>query len=88
MAVDLAANKFWDYKKAYEGKIEDIYEVTVSASYKWNKPHSTHELFINLQNITNARGKLTEYYDEKKPDKIGYVTQFGMFPNVMYRVYF
>jgi hypothetical protein len=29
-----------------------------------------------------------EYYDENKPDKVGYITQFGFVPNLMYRVYF
>ena len=88
LAVDPANNKFWDYEKAYDVKFDDIYKVSLSASYKWNKQRVTHELFINLDNITDAKGKLSEYYDEKKPDKIGYVTQFGLFPNLMYRLYF
>lgn len=88
LAVDAANNKFWDYKKAYDKKFEDIYQVNLSASYKWNKPKVTHELFITLDNITNNRAKLSEYYDEKVPGKIGYVTQFEMFPNLMYRLYF
>jgi hypothetical protein len=88
LAVDPANNKFWDYKKAYDKKFEDIYQVNLSASYKWNKPKVTHELFITLDNITNNKGKLSEYYDEKIPGKIGYVTQFELFPNLMYRLYF
>lgn len=88
LAVDPANNKFWDYKKAYEKKFEDIYQVTLSMSYKWNKQKVTHELFVNLDNLTDAKGKLSEYYDENKPGKIGYVTQFGFFPNLMYRLYF
>ncbi len=88
LAVDPANNKFWDYKKAYDTKFEDIYKVTFSASYKWNKEKVTHELFINLDNLTNNKGKLSEYYDEKKPGKVGYVTQFELFPNLMYRLYF
>lgn len=88
LAVDPASNKFWDYKKAYEKKFDDIFQLTVSASYKWNKQKVTHELFINLDNLTNAKGKLSEFYDEKIPGKVGYVTQFGLFPNLMYRLYF
>ena len=88
LAVNPASNKFWDYKKAYEKKFEDIYQVNLSASYKWNKPKVTHELFITLDNLTNNKGKLSEYYDEKIPGKIGYVTQFALFPNLMYRLYF
>lgn len=32
--------------------------------------------------------KMAEYYDESKPGKVGYTTQFHFFPNLMYRVYF
>ncbi|MFT5567970.1 MAG: hypothetical protein ACI81Y_002928 [Glaciecola sp.] len=88
LAVDVENNSYWDFDKAYENKIEDLYQVTVSASYKWNKPKATHELFLNIDNLTNTRGKLSEYYDESEPNSIGHVTQFGMFPNLMYRVYF
>ena len=88
LAVNPATNQFWDYKKAYDNSIENIYQITVSASYKWNKPKVTHELFINLDNLTDNKAKLTEYYDENKPNKVGNTKQFGLFPNVMYRVYF
>ena len=88
IAVDPAKNRYWDYKKAYENKIEDVYQIIVSASYKFNKPKTTHEIFLNLDNITNNKGKLSEFYDENEPSSVGYVTQFGFFPNLMYRVYF
>lgn len=88
LTVDPSNNNFWDYENAYEGKIEDTYQVIISASYKWNKPKTTHELFLNLDNVTNNKGKISEYYDENEPESIGYVTQFGFFPNLMYRVYF
>ena len=88
VAVNPAKNQFWDYDKAYEEKIEDVYQIVLSASMKWNKPKATHEVFMNLDNITNTKGKLTEFYDEDEPKSIGYTTQFGFFPNLMYRVYF
>jgi len=88
LAVNADNNQFWDYKKAYNSDIADVYQIIVSASYKWNKRRATHELFLNLDNVTNNKGKLSEFYDESTPNKIGYVTQFGFFPNLMYRVYF
>jgi len=88
LAVNPANNKFWDYSQAYDKKFGDMYKVTLSGSYKWNKQKVTHELFINLDNMTNAKAKLSEFYDEKILGKIGYVTQFEMFPNLMYRLYF
>jgi CarboxypepD_reg-like domain len=88
VAVDPANNRYWDYKKAYENDIEDVYQITVSASYKWNKRKTTHELFLNIDNVTNTKGRISEFYDADKPNSVGYMTQFGAFPNLMYRVYF
>lgn len=88
LAVDPVNNRFWDFGRAYEGGLEDVYQVVLSASYKWNKPKTTHELFLNLDNVTNNKGKISEFYDEDEPGNIGYLTQFGFFPNLMYRVYF
>jgi len=86
--IDTENDSHWDYDKAYTDKIEDIHLVVLSASYKWNKPKATHELFLNIDNITNTMGRIDEFYDEREPDNIGYTTQFGIFPNLMYRVYF
>jgi hypothetical protein len=88
LAVDPANNRYYDYQRAYETGIEDLYQFIVSFSYKWQKRRATHELFLNLDNITNNRGRLTEFYDEDEPGKVGYMRQFGLFPNLLYRVYF
>ncbi|MFN0037515.1 MAG: TonB-dependent receptor [Saprospiraceae bacterium] len=88
LAVDVANNRYWDYSKAFENSIDDPYQILVSASYKWNKRRATHELFLNLDNVTNNKGRITEFYDESEAGKIGHMTQFGFFPNLMYRVYF
>jgi len=88
LAVDPDNNQYWDYKKAYNNDLEDVYSVTLSVSYKFNRQKTTHEIFLNLDNITNAQAKLSEYYDESEPNNIGYVSQFGTFPNLMYRIYF
>ena len=88
LAVDPDENLFYDYDRAYEDKIQDIYLLVISASYKWNKPKATHEVFLNLDNVTNFKGKLSEYYDEDVEGNLANVTQFGLFPNLLYRVYF
>jgi hypothetical protein len=88
LAVDPANNEYWDYEKAYEDKIENAFQMTLSASYKFNRKKATHEIFVNIENITNNITRISEFYDESEPDKIGYQTSFGIFPNVMYRVYF
>lgn len=88
IAVQPEKNLFFDYEKAYTDKIEDIFQVDLSISYRINKPRATHEFFLNLVNLTNNKGKLTEYYNENEPNSVGHVTQFGIFPNLLYRVYF
>jgi hypothetical protein len=88
LAVDPANNTYWDNARAYEKSLGDTYQIQISASYKWNKPKATHELFFNVDNVTNTKGKISEFYDASEPNSIGYVTQFGIFPNLMYRLYF
>lgn len=86
--IDPENDQYWDYDRAYEDGLDNPYQVIISGSYKWQKPRATHELFLNLDNITNTKGKLSEYYDADEPGSVGYLTQFGFFPNLMYRVYF
>jgi hypothetical protein len=62
--------------------------MNLSVSYKFNKPRATHEIFLDLMNITNSDARMAEYYDESQPGKVAYTTQFHFFPNLMYRVYF
>lgn len=87
LAVNPEENQFWDYEQAYESKLDDIYDLKLAISYKWNRPRTTHELYLNFDNVTNTKGRLSEFYDASEPNSIGYVTQFGFFPNLMYRVY-
>lgn len=88
LAVNVEKNQVWDYSRAFTTSLDDPYQIQLSASYKWQKTHATHEIFLNLDNLTHHRGKIMEFYDETEPGKIGYMTQFGFFPNLMYRVYF
>lgn len=88
LAVDTVNGLYYDFEKAYDTKLDDIYAVLLSVSYKWNRPKTTHELFLNLDNLTNRKGRISEFYDESEPDNIGYVKTFGFFPNLMYRLYF
>lgn len=88
VAVDPENNKYWDYAKAYDNKLVHVYNVNISVSYKINRKKSTHELFLDLMNIVHSNAKLSEYYDESQPDKIGSERQMFFLPNTMYRVYF
>jgi hypothetical protein len=86
--VDTQNNQYYDYSKSYENSLDDIYTITLALSYKWHKPKVTHELFVNIDNITNNKPRLNEYYDPSESNSIGHVAPLGIFPNLMYRVYF
>lgn len=88
LAVDVANENYLDYEKAYDHQLDNIFQLNLSASLKWNKPKATHELFLDLINVTNHVGRISEYYDETEPSNVGNVRQLGFFPNLMYRVYF
>ncbi len=88
LAVDPDAESYWDYSNAYTKKLEDIYAINISASYKWNRRKATHELYLTIDNVTNSRRNISEFYDEREMDNIGNDRQFGIFPNLQYRVYF
>ena len=88
VAVNAASDNYWDYGKAYNNKLDNVFQLNFSVSYKINKSNTTHEIFLDLMNLTNNQARISEYYDATQPNNIGYVTQFQFFPNLMYRVYF
>lgn len=88
IAVDPENNQLWDYDKAYNNSLDKIAQLNLSVSYKFNRAKTTHELYLDLQNITNNQARMTEFYDENEPESIAYVKQFGFFPNLMYKLYF
>jgi hypothetical protein len=88
VAVEPENGRYFDYDKAYNNKLDNIFLMNMSVSYKFNKPTATHEIFLDLMNITNSQARMAEYYDVSQPGKVGYTTQFGFFPNLMHRIYF
>jgi hypothetical protein len=88
VAVEPENDRYFDYSKAYDNKLDNIFLMNLSASYKFNRPGATHEIFLDLMNLTNSQSRIAEYYDVSKPGNVGYSTSFGFFPNLMYRVYF
>jgi hypothetical protein len=88
VAVEPEKDRYFDFSKAYNNKLDNIILLNLSVSYKFNKPKATHEIFLDLMNLTDSKGRISEYYDLSKPGKVGYITQFGFFPNLMYRIYF
>jgi hypothetical protein len=88
VAVDTENNLYWDFSRAYDNNLVHVYNLNLSVSYKINRRNTTHEIFLDLMNIVNSNANLSEYHDESKPGKVGYIEQMFFLPNIMYRVYF
>lgn len=88
LAVDPASNRIYDYGRAYDTSLDNLYQIDLSMAYRWNKPKVAHEFYFNIYDLTNAGGEIFEFYNENAPGGVDHVTQFGFFPNMMYKVYF
>jgi hypothetical protein len=74
--VDTQNNRYFDYSKAYDHSLDDIFTLMLSAGYKWNRPDATHKLYLNKDNATNNKSRLKEFYDESESNSIGYTYQY------------
>ncbi|QQS52701.1 MAG: carboxypeptidase-like regulatory domain-containing protein [Bacteroidota bacterium] len=88
LMVDPENNEYYDYEKAFNESLDKVFQLNISFSYIFNRENTAHEIFIDLLNVTNNTARINEYYNESEPNSIGYVRQFGFFPNLMYKLYF
>ena len=88
LTVDPANNQIWDYDRAYDASLDNLFQIDLSMAYRWNKPKVAHELYFNVYDLTDAQGKILEYYNENASNGVDHVTQFGFFPNLLYKIFF
>ena len=77
----------YDYANAWRDKLDDIKQINLSVSYRMNRLKTSHELVIDILNITGEQARTWQYYN-KYTGKIAYDHQLNFLPNVMYRVHF
>ena len=77
----------YDFSRAWEDRLDDIFQLNLSVSYRINRPKAGHEFILDISNVTCAQGKTWEYYNEYS-NEIDYSRQLFMIPNIMYRVHF
>lgn len=92
LPIDLSASRdvgfsVYDYTNAYTHRLQDIYQINLTVSLKLNKAKTTHEILLDVYNLLNNQGKVSEYYNPYK-DAIDYGNQLSMLPNIMYRIHF
>jgi hypothetical protein len=77
----------YDNSKAWVNKLDPIWQINYSISYLVNRPKTSHEFLIDINNITNNQGRIWEYYNEHT-GKADYNRQLNLLPNILYRIHF
>ncbi|MCX7985626.1 MAG: hypothetical protein N2662_01620, partial [Bacteroidales bacterium] len=84
----IAANETrYDESSIYEKQYDPFFKIDFKVAFKYNKTKSTHEWQIYVENITNHRNPLYEYYNTTRK-KITRSYQLGIFPMVLWRLTF
>ncbi len=68
-------------------KADDIFYVNLGITYRVNRKKTTHEIKLDIQNLTNNKAIVDQYYDLIQ-EKIIDVNQLAMIPNIMYIIKF
>jgi len=90
--IDLEESREYGYTRVDESQAftlqgDDIFIANLGIAYRINKRKTSQEIKLDIQNITNADGMVDQYYNSAT-DKIEYVYQLGMLPNIMYTIEF
>lgn len=76
-----------DELNAYQQKGEDILSINLAISYRINKPRVSHELKIDIQNLTNNEAVIDYYYNDVNK-AVEEVTQLPLLPILSYTLNF
>ncbi|MCF8363384.1 MAG: TonB-dependent receptor [Prolixibacteraceae bacterium] len=74
-------------ENAYEDKLDDIFNLNLTASLKINRQNTTHEFLIDFYNALNNQARVGEDYNPFTQE-MEYYKQLSMMPNIMYRFHF
>jgi len=76
-----------DTENPYSVKGDDIFQTNISLTYRRNRPKTTHEFKIDVQNATNNQAVINEYYNSYTGE-IQYGHQLAIIPNIIYKIEF
>jgi hypothetical protein len=76
-----------DEFNAYQSKGEDIFSINLAISYRINKPKISHELKMDIQNLTNNDAVIDYYYNDVNK-AIEEVPQLPLLPVLSYTLNF
>jgi len=90
--IDLEASRGAGYtvtreQEAFTLRGDDIFIANLGVSYRINRPKTSQEFKIDIQNVTNNKGLVDMYYDSAT-DQIEYIHQLSILPVFMYTIEF
>lgn len=68
-------------------KANDVFYLNIAVSYRVNKQKLSHELKLDIQNLTNNNTTIDYFYNNVKKE-IDEISQLSMFPVMSYTVHF
>ncbi|HOK51754.1 MAG TPA: carboxypeptidase-like regulatory domain-containing protein [Bacteroidales bacterium] len=77
----------YDESSIFERKYAPFFKIDLKVAFRHNKARSTQEWQVYVENVTNHRNPLYEYYNSTRK-KITRVYQLGIFPMVLWRLTF
>ena len=90
--IDLAASVAADEQVVFEDRVNEVstpqyFRFDLSSSYKFNRPKSTHSIYLDVQNVINRENLYGEYYNRDKR-KIEQLYHNGLVPTINYKLEF
>lgn len=76
-----------DPSAAFSKQYDAYFRTDVKISYRINRPKLTHEISLDIQNITNRENIFQETYN-RRTNTITRENQLGLFPIPQYRILF
>lgn len=72
---------------SFSKKADDVLYLNLAATYRINKPKLSHEIKLDIQNITNNQTAIDYYYNSIR-DEIGEISQLAILPVLSYTINF
>lgn len=72
---------------AYSKRFKDYKKIDAKVSFRINQKKASHRIFVNIENVTNAKNILRELYDPEA-QSLRQEYQLGLFPYGGYRIEF
>lgn len=76
-----------DNEKAYQNRLKDYFRFDYKFGFRFNRKRVFHYIVVDIMNIFNTRNLFQQVYNPKT-SQIYNVYQYGMLPNILYRLEF